>query len=190
MAGTGTLRIERYGRLARDEQMTRIRLDEGRAAQPWVVAVSRSGDLPLDIPLFHDPGSRVLLYAPWRGEVSRCAATVVSHETPSPNDLAEVLRSLRQEHDIRALLCEGGPAIFNALLLADLVDELFLTISPMLVGGVELGITTGPPLTTLRPMRLAWVLEHEGHLFLRYTKPPPEAPATERPSSQPRAAAA
>ncbi len=189
MAGTGTLRIERYGLLARDEQMARIRLDECRAAQPWAVVVSRSGDLPFDIPLFHDPRSRVLLYAPQRSEVPECAATVVSHETPSPNELAEVLRSLRQEHHIRSLLCEGGPAIFNALLSADLVDELFLTISPMLVGGTELSITTGPPLPTLRTMRLAWVLEHEGHLFLRYTKPPPEEPAGETSPFPPRAAA-
>jgi riboflavin biosynthesis pyrimidine reductase len=79
--------------------------------------------------------------------------------------------------------------IFNALLLADLVDELFLTISPMLVGGTEPGITAGPALTTLRTMRLAWVLEHEGHLFLRYIKPPPQEPAKERPSFLPRAAA-
>jgi riboflavin biosynthesis pyrimidine reductase len=174
MAGTGTLHVESYGVLARDEEFARIRVVEGRAAQPWAVVVSRSGNVPFEIPLFRDPQSRILLYAPQNSQAPRCAARVISHETPTgPHELAAVLRSLRQDHDIRSLLCEGGPAIFTALLLADLVDELFLTVSPMLVGDPELGITTGPPLSTHRSMRLIWALEHEGNLFLRYATTPP-----------------
>lgn len=187
MAGTGTLRIERYGVPVRDDELARIRVDEGRPAQPWAVVVSRSGDVPFDIPLFADSRSRVLLYAPATMELPRCAATVTAHQTPAaPDELASVLRSLRQEHDIRSLLCEGGPRLFNALLAADLVDELFLTFSSMLVGGAELGITTGPPLATPRTMRLVWILEHEGHLFLRYAKTPSHT-AQHPPPPQPRA---
>ena len=186
LAGTGTLRIERYGLPVRDDLLTRIRVDEGRAAQPWTVVISRSGDVPFEIPLFADPRSRVLLYAPADLQVPQCAATITNPHTPTaPNELGEVLRSLRQEHDIRSLLCEGGPALFNALLAEDLVDELFLTLSPMLVAGTELGITTGRPLTQLRTMELLWILEHEGHLFLRYAKAPPDQPPEDPPSPRP-----
>jgi riboflavin biosynthesis pyrimidine reductase len=176
LAGTGTLRIERYGVPVREEELSRIRVDEGRAGQPWAVVISRSGDVPFDIPMFSDARSRVLLYGPGTIDVPDCAATVTRHRLPAgPNELPEVLRSLRQEHDVRSLLCEGGPALFNALLVDDLVDELFLTLSPMLVGGPELGMTTGPPLAEVRPLRLVWALEHEGHLFLRYARARVEA---------------
>ena len=35
---------------------------------------------------------------------------------------------------VRSLLCEGGPTLNRALLAAGVVDELFLTLSPLLVG--------------------------------------------------------
>ena len=82
------------------------------------------------------------------------------------------MRSLRRDHDVRSLLCEGGPALFNSLLAQGLVDELFLTLAPTLVGGAELGITLGPALPAIRPMLLSWALESAGSLFLRYTLRP------------------
>ena len=70
---------------------------------------------------------------------------------------------------MRTLLCEGGPTVFGALLHEDLVDELFLTLSPRLAGGgSEATITSGPPLPELLPLTLRWALEREGSLFLRY----------------------
>ena len=49
-------------------------------------------------------------------------------------DLAQAMRVLRQEHGIERLLCEGGPTLYGYLSKAGLVDEKFLTISPMEVG--------------------------------------------------------
>ena len=80
------------------------------------------------------------------------------------------MRSLRRDHQIRSLLCEGGPMLFNSLLQQSLVDELFLTISPTLTGGGEVSITTGDALSPLQTMDLVWVLEHGGNLFLRYAR--------------------
>jgi riboflavin-specific deaminase-like protein len=170
LAGIATLRVERYGALVRDERLAQIRTREGRAAQPLAVVISRSGQIPFDIPLFADDRSRVAIYAPAGTAVPESAAHVELHELPAgdEHELAGVLRSLRHEHDVRSLLCEGGPSLFNAMLVEDLVDELFLTLAPVLVGGQELGITTGQELEALRPLRLVWALEREGHLFLRY----------------------
>ena len=64
LAGTGTLRTERYGVPVRDPRMIEIRVAEGRDPQPLIVVVSRSGDIPFDIPLFADARSRVAVYAP------------------------------------------------------------------------------------------------------------------------------
>jgi riboflavin-specific deaminase-like protein len=173
LAGTHTLRVERYGALVRDEHLAQIRVDEGRPAQPLAVVISRSGQIPFDIPLFADARSRVAVYAPARTTVPECEAQVLWHELAvgdGESELAHVLRSLRQDHQVRSLLCEGGPALFNSLLAEDLVDELFLTLAPTIVGGSELGITTGPGLPELLPLRLVWALEHDGHLLIRYVR--------------------
>jgi len=172
VAGTGTLRAERYGALVRDERLTQIRTREGRAAQPLAVVISRSGQVPFDIPLFADDRSRVAIYAPADTVLPESAAQVELHELPDEGDreLAGVLRSLRHEHDVRSMLCEGGPQLFTAMLAEDLVDELFLTLAPVLVGGHELGITAGTELGAPAPLRLVWALERDGHLFLRYER--------------------
>ncbi len=171
LAGTGTLGIERYGVPVRDERLIEIRLAEGRPAQPLAVVISRSGDVPFEIPLFTDARSRIVLYVPNGTTVPECAADVTVHEVdPAHFELADVLRSLRHDHDVHSLLCEGGPVLFNALLADDLVDELFLTVSPVLVGGDELGITTGAALHPPLALALVWVLEHDGNLLLRYAR--------------------
>jgi riboflavin-specific deaminase-like protein len=171
LAGTGTMRIERYGSPIREPRLSQIRVAEGRAGQPLTVVISRSGDVPFEIPLFADPTVSVIVYAPASAIVPACAADVIRHEIPAGDgDLVGVMRSLRRDHDVRSLLCEGGPALFNSLLAQGLVDELFLTLAPTLVGGGERGITVGAALAEVQPMRLAWALESDGSLFLRYTR--------------------
>jgi riboflavin biosynthesis pyrimidine reductase len=172
LAGTGTLRIERYGPLIRSPEMAGIRVAEGRAAQPLAVVISRGGQVPFEIPLFADRESRVALYAPPGTTVPpSCAAQVIVHELADPaRPLPEVLRSLRRDHAIRSLLCEGGPILFDAMLMDGVVDELFLTLAPALVGGEEVGITVGPALPEAVALRLVWALERNGHLFLRYSR--------------------
>ncbi len=170
LAGTGTLRAERYGALVRDPQLRALREREGRAPQPLAVVVSRSGDVPYDIPLFADPEMCVALYAPPRPERPPCTAQIHEHEVPAAGELAAMLRSLRAEHSVRALLCEGGPTLFDALLADDLVDELFLTLAPTLVGGGERGITAGLELPRPLDMHLEAALEGEGALLLRYAR--------------------
>jgi 5-amino-6-(5-phosphoribosylamino)uracil reductase len=70
---------------------------------------------------------------------------------------------------VRSLLCEGGPTVFGALVHERAADELFLTLSPKLAGGMEpLTILQGPPMPGPAELELAWVLEAGGALFLRY----------------------
>jgi 5-amino-6-(5-phosphoribosylamino)uracil reductase len=141
------------------------------------VIVSRTGEIPFDIPLFSDPGSRVALYAPSGTAIPDCAAEIIRHDPPSPGErlgaadmLVGVMRSLREDHGVGSLLCEGGPMMFNAMLLENLVDELFLTLAPALVGGGELSITAGSAMPNPLPLQLIWALEQEGSLFLRYAR--------------------
>jgi riboflavin biosynthesis pyrimidine reductase len=171
VAGTGTLRVERYGVLTREPRFVDIRVAEGRAPQPLAVVISRSGRIPFEIPLFASPESRVAVYAPSDVSLPECAAEVTLHTLgPKAGELAGVLRSLRRDHGVRSLLCEGGPILFSALLAEGLVDELFLTLAPTIVGGNELGMTSGEPLPDLISLRLVRALEHDGALFVRYAR--------------------
>jgi riboflavin biosynthesis pyrimidine reductase len=83
-------------------------------------------------------------------------------------DLAALLSSLREE-GVRALLCEGGPTLHGALQALGLVDELFLTIAPKLVGGEAPRIVEGV-LPETAEIELAWLLEQDGELFARYRR--------------------
>ncbi|HZE06418.1 MAG TPA: dihydrofolate reductase family protein, partial [Solirubrobacteraceae bacterium] len=117
LAGTGTLRVERYGVIIRTEGLEEIRIAEGRPAQPLAVVISRSGGIPFDIPLFADPRARVVLYAPPETVVPEGGAEVIRHSLQEVGEgLSDVLRSLRHHHGVRSLLCEGGPELFTALL--------------------------------------------------------------------------
>ena len=169
MIGAGTMRAERYGRLA-SEQDTRERREQlGLPGDPLMVIVSGRLDLPWDAPLFTAGGGRVLIFTASNAEPPKTATSVevVRHE--GFVDPAEALRHLRQERDIRALLCEGGPGLHAELEGGGLVDDLFLTIAPKLAGGDAPRIIEGE-LPRVAELELAWLLEQDGELFARYRR--------------------
>jgi riboflavin-specific deaminase-like protein len=170
LVGTGTLRTERYGRLVRDPERRARRAASGLSPEPLACIITRSGDVPLDIPLFEEPAARVVVFTPSELDASALAADVdVVALDPGELTLTTMMRRLRSSYDVRTLLCEGGPILFGALLQEDLVDELFLSLAPKLTGGGSSpGITSGPPLAELRPLSLMWVLERDSALYLRY----------------------
>jgi riboflavin biosynthesis pyrimidine reductase len=88
-------------------------------------------------------------------------------------DLGLAMRELRERFDVRTLLCEGGPHLNSQLLLAGLVDELFLSLAPKLAGGEDatgeaLRILAGAAFAEPAELELLGVLENQSHLFLRY----------------------
>jgi riboflavin biosynthesis pyrimidine reductase len=175
LVGTGTLAIERYGPLIADSTHAAVRAAAGLPPQPPLVIVSRRGEIPFDIPLFAHPEASALIYSPVPPAVPTGlrARVVVDCESAAAGDLRGVLASLHADHGVRSVLCEGGPHLLSALLAADLVDEFFLTLSPMLIGGGELGITAGPRLDRTFPLHLIRALVRNDHLLLRYGRVAP-----------------
>jgi len=168
MVGAGTLRTERYGRLVRDPHRRGQRVAAGLAADPLAIVVSGRLDLPTDLPLLQDPGSRVVVVTASGDSLDGCAARV-AYLRAEPVDLAGALAALRSEHGVRSILCEGGPLLNASLLSAGFVDELFLTTVPKLAGGAGALTIIGPaPLDEPLDARLEWLLAHDGELFARY----------------------
>jgi riboflavin-specific deaminase-like protein len=167
LIGTGTLRAEGYGRIVGNAERVARRRAAGLPPTPVAVLLSRSLDLPWDAGLFAASDQPVLVYTGSDAEPPGVAAPleVVRLEDPSP---ARALADLRAR-GVRALLCEGGPTLNRALLAAGVVDELFLTFSPLLAGNADAPrIVEGEDLPGPLALQLAWVLRHGDELYLRY----------------------
>lgn len=171
MAGAGTMRVEHYGRLVRDPERRAEREREGLRPDPLAIIVSGRLDLPLDdVPLLSEPKQTVAILTASDGKVHGAQAMVeYLREEGRALDLRAMLAKLRSRHGVCSILCEGGPTLNGALLAQGLVDELFLSLAPKLTSGRSpLTIAEGEALPDPGDMELAWMLESEGHLFLRY----------------------
>jgi riboflavin biosynthesis pyrimidine reductase len=169
MVGPGTIALERYGPLARRPEVRRRRAERGLAEVPLACTCSRSMELPVDAPLFADPESRIVVLTNSDREPPPCAAQLVVERIPGAElDLAVAAERLRSTHGVRAMLHEGGPTLLAAMLDPGLVDELFLTVSPLLVGGGEPSVVEGTAFEHPLGMELRSMLRHESFLFLRY----------------------
>jgi riboflavin-specific deaminase-like protein len=170
LVGTGTLRTERYGRILGKPERRERRKAKGLPPEPIACIITRSGDLPDDIPLFAEPEARVLVFAQHPIDLPSVSASVrVITLDPGEMTLTTALRHMRHDHGIRSLLCEGGPMLFSSLLNEGLVDELFLTLAPKLAGGgMEPAITMGTELPEPAELTLRWMLERNDSLYLRY----------------------
>lgn len=170
LIGTRTLGIERYGRAVRRPELREARVALGLSPEPLVATVTRSGELPLEIPLFQEPDADVVVFAPSETPEPDCPACVTMVRLdPAELTLTTALRHLRAERHVHSLLCEGGPTLMGALLHEHLVDELFLTLAPQLAGGgTGPAMTSGPALAGPDALELVWALERAGSLYLRY----------------------
>lgn len=167
MAGAGTVRLERYGRAVRSDELTARREAEGLDPNPPLVVVSGRLDLPPDLPVLQDPEARVIIATGAGHELEGVQARVEYLRTG--DDLPLLLAKLRDEHGIRSILSEGGPTLNSFMLTAGLVDELFLSLSPQLVGGAHaLTIVAGRELPDPCEAELISLLESDGELFSRW----------------------
>jgi riboflavin biosynthesis pyrimidine reductase len=163
LAGTGTLRAERYGRLVRKPERRARRAERGLAEDPVMLVITRSGRIPWAAPLFDVPEQRVLIAGP--AEVPEgVAADVEVIDAVEPRAALDAFAA----RGVERVLCEGGPALTHALLADGLVDELFLTLDGSLSGGDGLRLVEGRVLDPPARGALRWVLRHGDEVLLRY----------------------
>jgi riboflavin-specific deaminase-like protein len=170
LIGTGTLRAEGYDRLVRSEERRARRVAAGLAEDPLAVILSRRFDVPWEAGLYQAPEQPVLVYTHAdAGEPPAVPSPVevVRLEVAGVTDMLADLRA----RGVRALLCEGGPTVHGALHAAGVVDELFLTVAPLITGDAdEPNIVEGGRLPDAAELELVWVERVGSELFLRYRR--------------------
>lgn len=168
----GTWRVDRAYPPAADA-LLELRGRRGRPTQPLLVVVSAGGSLDPTHPVL-ESGALLLTTegaaADLRASVPRATEVVAVNEGDTV-DLAAAIDILRERCPV--VLTEAGPSMFGSLLASRLVDELFLTASPVLAGRavtVRLGLVEGVELVPRVRVagRLRSVRTHGSHLFLRY----------------------
>jgi len=175
----GTARAERYRPVRDTEAWAELR--QGRTPTPPIAVVTRSLDL--------DTESRLLTEAPRhartivltteaapadrRAAAARHADVVVAgHDLVSPEAVVGALA----ERGHRRILIEGGPHLLGQVAAAGLLDELCLTLSPLLAGGragriLAAGATGGDDIPAAQAgLSLAHVLADSGYLLCRYVR--------------------
>lgn len=159
LIGPGTVRAEGYGRLVGPKR---------RPTSPPAVLISRRFEIPWEAGLFAAADQPVIVYGPADAPEPPSVAAPVEVVRLDECTPAVALADLRAR-GVRALLSEGGPTLFRGLLADGLVDELFLTLTPVITGdGDELSIVEGGRLPDLTRFKLQWLLRAGEELFMRY----------------------
>ena len=172
LVGAGTVRSEGYAGDLLDAESQAWRTARGMPSHPAVAIVSGRLELDPDSQLFARAPVRPLILtaataaAERKAALERVADVVVAGEQSVEPKLAAAALAERGFHRV---LCEGGPQLFGSFQAAGLVDELCLTISPLLAAGSALRITAGAPeAVPPRRLELAQVLRGGDTLLLRY----------------------
>jgi 2,5-diamino-6-(ribosylamino)-4(3H)-pyrimidinone 5'-phosphate reductase len=180
MIGAGALRAERLS----------LGLDASEGvSQPLAIIVTATGDVPLEEHLIVPEGQEVLVLlsdAAPEGVGERLGELAPVMRIPADAagavDLNRALPVLRAERGVESLVVEGGPGLNHALISRNLVDELFLTVAPELLGGTADQTPTllrGPeiPASERSALELLSIFLAESELFLRYslTRTPPDS---------------
>lgn len=175
IAGAETVRQEGYRPARARDAFAERRAAAGQTPAPAVAVVSGSLDLDFSLPLFVSPLVPTLVLTgagapPDRIATARKAgAEVVIAGEGSRVDPARAVAELA-DRGHRRLLTEGGPRLLGQFVARDVLDELCLTVAPLLTAGDAQRIAGGPAVEVPKRFALDALLEEDGFLFSRYRR--------------------
>ena len=169
LIGAGTLRAERYTPMRARAEAQDARRTDGQASAPVLAIVSGSLDLPWDEPVFSESTIRPLVLTTrevpaGRLEAARAAAEVIV--LPGQRGVAVEAVAALHQRGLQRIVCEGGVRLLAEVARDGLIDEVDLSLSPLIASGGQ--VTVGVPSVSPRAYALTQVLHHEGFLFTRY----------------------
>jgi riboflavin biosynthesis pyrimidine reductase len=169
LVGTTTLAAERYATLV-DEGPRAARLAAGRPPHPIVATISRKLDLPLEVPLFSEPGVPIVVATESDAPAPEVIADLhVLRFAPGTLTVGAVLDALAERRGVGSVSCEGGPQLLRRLVAERRLDHLLLTVAPLLAAGDAPSVLEGAALDHIPELTLAEVHRADQHLFLHYT---------------------
>lgn len=175
MVGAGTVRAEGYRAVDLASWQRELRAVEGLAPYPTLVIITASGDIdPVVASPIDGPGGPVLIMTTETAtgrldELSAAGVEIV--RLPGARVDLERACGLLAARGLTRVLSEGGSRLHRDLLAAGLVDEVSLTLSPIMVAGDGLRSTSGPALPDTRRFLLEHVLYADDEtLFTRYIR--------------------
>jgi riboflavin biosynthesis pyrimidine reductase len=176
LVGAGTVRAENYSGAQFSPAERQARQHRGQAEVPPIAVLTNSASLDHDAKLFThtDVPPLILTCADSTAEATGrlgSVAEVVDASGPRSDrvDMAAALTALAERGLVRVLV-EGGPAILGELIEHNLLDELCMTIAPLLVGGKAGRIATGPGQVRTPLQRRHLLADEQGYLYTRYVK--------------------
>ncbi|MGA4954336.1 pyrimidine reductase family protein [Streptomyces lavendulocolor] len=175
VVGAETVRLEGYRPARAREAFAERRAAAGQGPAPAIAVVSASLDLDFSAPLFTAPLVPTLVLTGASAAPDRVSA---AQEAGAEVVVAGDGRGVEPERVVRALaergltrqLTEGGPRLLGQLVAAGVLDELCLTVSPLLTAGGAQRITGGPSPKVPERFALTSLLEEDGFLFTRYSR--------------------
>ena len=169
LVGAQTVRSENMGPVRMSDEMVRHRSGVGLLGEPRLAILTRSLNLDPEERIFADPARKAIVVTEEGADAERVAAlSAVADVVQAPVlDGAGIVSALGE---VKVILCEGGPTVNSQLIAADVVDEINLTLSPLLAMGASKRIAFGAELDPPTELNLdrAWVGDRS--LFLRYLR--------------------
>ncbi|MFE7122397.1 pyrimidine reductase family protein [Streptomyces sp. NPDC057654] len=175
VVGAQTVRQEGYRPARAREAFAARRAALGQPPAPVIAVVSASLDLDFGLPLFTEPLVPTIVLtgagaAPDRVAAARKAGAEVIVAGDSARVEPDRVKRVLAERGLTRLLTEGGPKMLGQFAAAGALDELCLSLAPMVAAGAAPRIMNGPGLAVPERFVLASVMEEAGFLFTRYRR--------------------
>lgn len=171
LVASGTMRAEQYGPAHLPDTVQHQRRSRGQRPVPPIAVVSQRCDFDWESSFFADATERPIIVTVASADAANVErAAEVADVVIAGNDLVDLPAAIVAlgERGARHVLAEGGPTLNGELARAGLLDEVCLTLAPLLASGDAKRILSGSTLDALTPLRLHSIGEDDDYLFLRY----------------------
>jgi riboflavin biosynthesis pyrimidine reductase len=171
VVASATMRAEQYGPAVLDSTVQDARRERGQTPVPKIAVVSRTCQFDWSTPFFTAAAERpMVITVSSAAEVDLARAAEVAEVIVAGEVDVDLPRAIAElgSRGAKSVLAEGGPTLNGELARADLMDELCVTLSPLLASGDAKRIIAGSALDNLEPLDLCSICEEDNYLFLRY----------------------